>query len=34
MFSRAELEKWMRNGRPSVGEIMAKEWKEKREKPR
>jgi excisionase family DNA binding protein len=30
MFSRAELEKWMRNGRPSVPETMAKEWREKR----
>ena len=30
MFSRAELEKWMKSGRPSVAETMAKEWKEKR----
>ena len=34
MFSRAELEKWMRKGGPSGGEIMAREWLEKREKPR
>jgi hypothetical protein len=34
MFSRAELEKWMRDGGPSGGEIMAREWLEKREKPR
>ena len=27
MFSRAELEKWMRNGKPSVPETMAKECK-------
>ena len=30
MFSRAALEKWMKSGRPSVAETMAKEWKEKR----
>ena len=30
MFSRAELEKWMKSGRPSLPETMAKEWKEKR----
>jgi excisionase family DNA binding protein len=30
MFSRAELEKWMKSGRPSVPETMAKEWREKR----
>ena len=30
MFSRSELEKWMKNGKPSVPETMAKEWKEKR----
>lgn len=30
MFSRAELEKWMKSGKPSVPESMAKEWKEKR----
>jgi hypothetical protein len=30
MFSRAELEKWMNSGRPSVPETMAKEWKEKK----
>ena len=30
MFSRLELEKWMKAGRPSVTETMAKEWKEKR----
>jgi hypothetical protein len=34
MFSRAELEKWIRDGGPSGGEIMAREWLEKREKPR
>lgn len=34
MFSRAELEKWMRKGGPLGGEIMAREWLEKREKPR
>jgi hypothetical protein len=34
MFSRAELEKWMRDRGPSGGEIMAREWLEKREKPR
>ena len=34
MFSRAELEKWMRDGGPSGGEIMAREWLEKRGKPR
>ncbi len=32
MFSRAELEKWMKSGKPSVPESMAKEWKEKRGK--
>jgi excisionase family DNA binding protein len=30
LFSRAELEKWMKSGRLSVPETMAKEWKEKR----
>ena len=30
MFSRAELEKWMKSGRPSLPETMEKEWKEKR----
>jgi hypothetical protein len=30
MFSRVELEKWMKSGRPSVPETMAKEWREKR----
>jgi hypothetical protein len=34
MFCRAELEKWMRDGGPSGGEIMARKWKAKREKPR
>ena len=34
MLSIAELEKWMRKGGPLGGEIMAREWRAKREKPR